>query len=145
MNSQKLKDFIQLIDEAIQIAEEHRKIMQTQEFYEKLKEAGWITDEDIQLGKEHLETKYTDYFSYEYLDDTLMLSLKNLRRRAENPQLEESIWKRVREELRGHRGNFGLTYGISDRGHEMWADDLYDGKIYKACWEVEHYYNHELE
>lgn len=41
MNKEKLETFIQLIDEAIRIAEERRKVMQTFEFYQKGRRGGF--------------------------------------------------------------------------------------------------------
>lgn len=139
MNQKKLTIFIQLIDKAILIAEERRKIMQTHEFYQKCKEVGWITQADIDHGKEYLEEKHGGIFHYEFLDRNIIQGLKNLKQRALNNELE-----RVKTCPKGMRGNFGYTRGISDY-EGLWADELYDCRIYKACGAVESYYNMELE
>lgn len=141
MNKEKLAIFIKLIDKAIQIAEERRAIMQTPEFYQKGKAAGWFTEEDIKLGKEHLESKYPYVFHYKFLDENIVQGLKFLKKRSENLEIKERIMKYPK----GQRGNFGFTWGISDCGHEMWGDSLYDYQIYDACGAVEDYYNNELE
>lgn len=141
MNPEKLSIFINLIDKAIAIAEERRNVMQTEEFYQKCKEAGWIKQEDIDLGKDHLEKKHSGIFHYEFLDRNIIEGLKILRKRAENNEIEEWVMKYPK----GRRGNFGMTRGISDCGHEMWGDALYNYEIYDACGAIEDYFNLELE
>ena len=140
MNKEKLATFIQLINKAIRIAEERRKITQTQEFYQKGKEAGWFTEEDIHLGKEHLEKKYPYILHYKFLDENIINGLKILKKRSENYEIEG----RVMEYPKGQRGNFGLTRGISDY-EGLWGDCLYNYQIYDACGAIEDYYNNELE
>jgi hypothetical protein len=139
VNQEKLKIFIQLIEEAIRVAEEQREIMKTQEFYQKCKEAGWVTQEDIELGREHLEQKYDGIFHYLFLDRNIIQGLKNLKQRAIENKLEG-----VESYPKGQRGNFGYTRGISDY-EGLWGDELYDCRIYRACGAVESYYNMELE
>lgn len=141
MNKEKLAIFIKLIDKAIQIAEERRAIMQTPEFYQKCKAAGWFSEEDIKLGKEYLENKYPYVFHYKILDENLLKNLKILKKQSESYEIEDDLIKYPK----GHRGGMGFTRGISDCGHEMWGDSLYDYQIYDACGAVEDYYNKELE
>lgn len=141
MSQRKLAIFVETIDNALFLIKKHLVLMRTIEFYQKLKEANWITEEDVHLGRIHLEKKYPHIFDYDFLEDFIVNNLKLIKHQAENGLLEKDIKKYP---IRG-RPSFGFTRGISDRGHEMWGDELYDFKIYDACGAVEDYYNKELE
>ncbi len=144
MNTEKLiylDTFIILIDKAIKIAEDRKLIMPTSEFHKKLRQAGWITQEDIDKGQDFLEKKYEYIFEYQWLENNIILSLKHLKERAQTTE----FCIKLKELRKGSRNSLPFTRGISEAGHNMWADELYDYAIYNACHEVEKYFSDELE
>lgn len=141
MNQEKLKIFIKLIDKAIHIAKERKKILKTQYFYEKAKKAGWFTQEEINLGSEYLEQKYEYIFHYKWLDENIICGLEILKQKS----LNNSRFDRIIKYKKGYRGGFGLSRGMSDYSDHLFGEGVCNNEIYESCLAVEKYFNHELE
>jgi hypothetical protein len=141
MNQEKLYYYISLIDYAINLSLERRCLMKTNDFHEKCRDFKWISQEDIDLGQKYLEEKYYWIYNYQWLDNNIIQGLYFRKCKAVFLYLEKDLVKFPK----GMRPSGNFTRGISEAGHNMWADELYDYAIYNACGEVEKYFNHELE
>lgn len=141
MNEEKVAHYVRLIDIAIKLALERRCLLQTKEFHEKCLIAGWITKEDIDLGFEHLKNKYPYIFHYEYLDKNIIegMCFKKCKLIFDNFETKLNMHPK------GKRGGGNFTGGLSEWLPKIWGEELYDDAIYKACADVEDYYNNELE
>ncbi|CAO5676689.1 MAG: hypothetical protein HEEMFOPI_02042 [Holosporales bacterium] len=140
MNEEKVKEFIRLLDVAIDVAMDRRYIMKTLEFHEKCLKAGWIKKEDIDLGLEHLKKKYEIIYHFKWLEENIILRFLSARKNFSTGKPDEWIINRAK----GSRPSWGITRGMSDY-EGLWGDELYDCSIYNACADIERYYKNELE
>ncbi|CAO4845865.1 MAG: hypothetical protein CNLJKLNK_01312 [Holosporales bacterium] len=140
MNEEKLKEFIRLIDSALEIMEDRYWELKNHDFYQKAIEAGWMTKTDIENGYWYIRKKY-EYIYNDHFFLWVYFVLKSFKKECEN----KKIFEKIKDKPKGKRGGGIITRGMGEYMPKIWGEELYDDAIYNACGDVEDYYNHKLE
>jgi len=140
MNEEKVKKFVVLINNALNLMEERYWELEKNSFYEKAIEAGWMTKNDIEEGYWYVKKKY-DYIYNDGFFLWVYFVLKSFKDKCES----KKIFDEIKEKPKGKRGGRIITKGLGEYMPKIWGEELYDDAIYEACIAVENYYIDELE